>query len=235
MFNLSGFNHNRFNTPETIAAVRLRTNAYETVDGLFGIAQNVLLATNAAEQLNGTMNMLQGTLLQLSAIDAAEAFEATVSLVATSNQTANASEQVGGRMRLGSNVYQSHGLVEELQARPLLGANVYLRSISEEELVAVVNLGANVFSAADLYEIWAAVSEVENHDIRSVIIDVTLKPGDVLVLDSDNYTVLHNGENIIHKHSGDWVHLSRNTRHIQVDAGNAGSLASSILYTERYL
>lgn len=235
MFNLSGFNQSRFNLAETLDAVRLKTVASETIDGRFGLAQNVQLTTNAAEQVNGTMQMLQGTLLQMAAIDAAEAIAAKAALVATSSQTAAVVESVVGELHIGANVTPQHDSAETIAARLRLGANVYRRAVPDEAVSAAVVLGANVASAEDAFEMFSAISEAENAEVRTLLLDVILKPGDSLILDSENYTVFHNGESVLHKHSGAWVQLSRNTRNIQIDTGSAGALSAAVLFTERYL
>ena len=64
---------------------------------------------------------------------------------------------------------------------------------------------------------------------------LTLAPGDTVVIDSDNFVVLHNGENAIDKHTGIWPELTRETFDIQVSSGTLADLVTSILFTERYL
>lgn len=104
-----------------------------------------------------------------------------------------------------------------------------------ESILSDISVGADVYLGNTAYEIITAIAEAEATDVFSIEIDVTLAPGDTLVIDSDHYTVLHNGENILDKHSGDWVELSRNTRTLLVESGTPATLETSILYTERYL
>lgn len=96
------------------------------------------------------------------------------------------------------------------------------------------------------YEIWldvpsielvSQVTGVEATEETACLIDVTLEPGDLLVVDAANFSVLLNGENIVHLHSGDWLDaLKRNTSAItiQAETGN-GNLSAAIRYTEQYL
>ena len=64
---------------------------------------------------------------------------------------------------------------------------------------------------------------------------VTLRPGDILVIDSDNFRVLLNGENAIKYHSGDWIdELNRLSKSITV-AGGGNALETSIYFQELWL
>lgn len=66
---------------------------------------------------------------------------------------------------------------------------------------------------------------------------LTLKPGEVLIIDANTYNVLYNGNNAIWLQSGDWIdELDRETTDIKITAASgAANLSASIVYTERYL
>ena len=65
--------------------------------------------------------------------------------------------------------------------------------------------------------------------------DISLAPGQTLVVDSENLIVLLDGENIVARHSGRWCELDRKVRSVVISTGTAGAIESSILYTERWL
>lgn len=69
------------------------------------------------------------------------------------------------------------------------------------------------------------------------ILDVTLAPGQVLVIDSANYTVTIDGENAMDIHSGAWFNeLNRDTASISIHAAaGIANLSATLEYTERYL
>lgn len=67
---------------------------------------------------------------------------------------------------------------------------------------------------------------------------VSLPPGAVLEIDSDNFTVKLNGENVLYAQSGEWIFVSRDTQQISLDvtSWNAGTrLRGEMAYRERYL
>ena len=122
-----------------------------------------------------------------------------------------------------------------MDASLCVGATVYPRNHAREALAAELLLGADICQEMTAYEILSAVGSAEATTVLNATIDITLAPGDTLVIDSGNYVVLHNGENILHKHSGQWLELSPDTRTVQIGCGVPAELRTSILYTERYL
>lgn len=86
-----------------------------------------------------------------------------------------------------------------------------------------------------VYGIFGSVVSAES--LEEIIIDlsVTIKPGDILVIDSDNFRVLLNGENAIKYHSGDWIdELNRQSKSITI-SGGGDTLESSIYFQELWL
>ena len=66
-------------------------------------------------------------------------------------------------------------------------------------------------------------------------INVQLKPGSELRIDTENYTVLLDGKNILYLQSGDWPELSRDLAYITIDSLSGGTLTGEIVYSERWL
>ena len=68
-------------------------------------------------------------------------------------------------------------------------------------------------------------------------LNLTLMPGQRLIVDASNYNVLVDGENMIHTQVGEWLdELTRETNSITITAAEGGGgLSANILYTERFL
>lgn len=68
-------------------------------------------------------------------------------------------------------------------------------------------------------------------------INITLKPGDKLIIDSELYNVFQNGTSIIESQSGSWFdELDRNTVSLILQASsNVSDLSGRVVYTERFL
>ena len=85
------------------------------------------------------------------------------------------------------------------------------------------------------YGIFSAVISAETLEEISMDLSVTIKPDDILVIDSDNFRVLLNGENAIKYHSGAWIdELNRNSKSITI-SGGGDALESSIYFQELWL
>lgn len=87
------------------------------------------------------------------------------------------------------------------------------------------------------YELVSSSVNLEAVDIIVCELNLTLEPGQKLVIDAINYNVLLDGENAIWAQSGAWIdELTRETTSISVNASSGVSnLTANILYTERYL
>lgn len=233
MFNQGQFNLARFNVPrQTTAFVSLSTDAVELITAMLGISETVYLSTSAAEAYGVEAAAAQGILLTNTATEEVTAEARLIGLLLLQQ---DAQEAVTHSLRIGALVFGTADTQEAISAEVYAGAKVFAQTHGAETITAEALLGANVLPGNIAYEIISAQTSAEATDVFTISIDVTLKPGDTLVIDSDHYTVLHNGENILDKHSGDWLELSRNVRSVQVGSGTPATLKATVLYTERWL
>lgn len=72
-------------------------------------------------------------------------------------------------------------------------------------------------------------------DVDTITINVGLPAGGALRIDTNNYAVIMNGQNVLHLQVGEWVKLSRETQDISVSSGTGGSLEGNVVMTEIYL
>lgn len=72
-------------------------------------------------------------------------------------------------------------------------------------------------------------------DEERITIRCTIPAGGVLRIDTENYTVTLDGENILHLQEGDWPQLSRGLQQLLVASGTGGDLSGSLTYQEAYL
>ena len=87
------------------------------------------------------------------------------------------------------------------------------------------------------YELVSSSVNLEAVDIIVCELNITLKPGQKLIVDATNYNVLLDNENAIWAQSGAWIdELTRETSSISINASSGvANLSANILYTERYL
>lgn len=94
-----------------------------------------------------------------------------------------------------------------------------------------------VLSEVPLNELVTASVSVENIEESICYLDITLAPGQRLIIDSDQYNVYLDNENAVWIQRGDWIdELSRNTVNMEIIAASGTqNIQASILYTERFL
>lgn len=126
--------------------------------------------------------------------------------------------------------------VQESLGTSLLGSKNTPASLALEDALFSQPLGSKdvpgVLMAAEvLTSMMAAISQTT----QRAIFQVTIPPGGELRIDSELFTVLLNGENVLYAQSGDWINISRELLRITVECASGGGLSGQLIYTERYL
>ena len=110
--------------------------------------------------------------------------------------------------------------------------------LSESEINGNLHLSSTVFQQAEMFDLIDALCSAVNLDKKVCTLTVTLRPGQVMIIDSNIYNVWIDQENAVYVHSGDWLdELNRETQDFVITAasGKLTNIEASILYTERYL
>ncbi len=153
------------------------------------------------------------------------------------NPKPNFTETITEEVELGAKIGIPVNFVEIVNKNVILGADIAISAELEEAVNQSIILGADISMAVEGFELVSADATSEATETKVCILDITLRPGERLIIDANNYNVLLNGNNAIWVQSGDWIdELIRNTSEIRIDAAaGAGNISASILYTERYL
>ena len=153
------------------------------------------------------------------------------------NPKPNFVETISENVELGAVIGIPVNFTEIVNKNIILGADIAISTELEETVNPSIILGANIAIPAEGFELVSSDATSEAIETNVCVLDITLNPGDRLVIDANNYNVLLNGNNAIWVQSGDWIdELIRNTTEIKIDAAaGAGNINASILYKERYL
>lgn len=118
-----------------------------------------------------------------------------------------------------------------------IGADFCPTASISEEIDADTHLGADFYTVVENFELVSTSASSEAIEIKVCYLNITLQPGQRLIIDATNYNVLLDGENAIHTQSGDWIDaLNRMTSSLEIDAQSGrGNIEASIMYTERFL
>lgn len=232
MFNRARFNTTPFNA-EQLTGIALCTNAVLTVHAIIIVANQTYLFTNTQLQVSASVSGNQGILL---ITNTTETVSASLRLQSLIELQAGAIETVDGTVWVDFYFYATQYAKEAVLASLILGADYYTSKSSVASIGGILRLGASYYANAFPREIVDAWIGIDNLSTEIVSLNLAIPPNGKLVIDSDNYLVMVNGENFMDAHSGAWLdELCRNVIEITVEGTNTTNIASSLLYTERYL
>lgn len=235
MYNVGSFNEQGFNVLFGNDDVLYITEAMtETVDAMVSNSGDIHENIYGIEQYFSNSSAANGDLVTASI---SEAVNAEINSFPDHDLIVSCAEDVDCSAFASEDSYISGSLSEICNTDIFLSVTLYYSEALEAAL------GKAILAAADYYDADKAIYEIVYGSVgtskftyKYIAIDVTIPPGSTLIIDSENYNVLLDGENVIDKHSGDWLdELTRNTFDITLGSGVVGDLEGSLLYTERYL
>lgn len=147
------------------------------------------------------------------------------------------SETIDTETALGAEIRLPLALAEVIANRLTLGADIALELDGTETVESNTILGADIRLDPEGFELVLSSATADAIEMKVCVLNLTLRPGQRLIIDANNYNILLDGENAIYVQSGDWIdELIRNTTAIDITAASGDrNLQASILYTERFL
>lgn len=141
------------------------------------------------------------------------------------------------RASIGKDIYNAEELEMIFNQHAYMSLDVYASDELSEVFNGNFQIGKDVYmEPLEGFLVYNAQVTTQQMIINQIIIDAEIKPGDIIVINSEGYVVTRNGEDIIHTQSGAWFFLNRNTHDIQIEVtgGVVDDLSKEILYTTRY-
>jgi len=234
MYNSGKFNALKFNASTADNAIKLFSNSFETINAQLSATQIFYLTNNSYEIITAEVELVSGVIL---VANPSENVSSQCQIVGVVFLTENAHTDITASVIVGANYYWKNSPTETITANLILGGKYYLSSESKESVTALVRCGTQHYIKNDAYNLVnASIGAIYSVEIKNIEISVTLPVNSKLVIDSDNYLVLLDGENVIEKHLGAWLDdLNRNVMSVEISGAELTSILSTILYTERYL
>jgi len=127
-------------------------------------------------------------------------------------------------------------LAEEISARfnPVLWA---LGEMSEAIDWKTMTVTLHLYPEIDPF-FASIVMRIDGEQTTETIMELpmlVMQPGSVLVIDSENYTITLDGQNVIHAYQGDWFDFMPELREMAITSNVSGAPRVSVLFEERYL
>lgn len=131
---------------------------------------------------------------------------------------------------------------DEIHFAPTVLGRLELSMSSLHTLEIPAVLGQDCYLSFDYPASAHEISALVDSQITSILFsvqnaefEIDISPGSTLVIDSENYVVLLDGEDVIWCQSGEWLFLNRNTYDVIFDFVGGTETEKKVLYTERWL
>lgn len=143
-------------------------------------------------------------------------------------------EKLEIKSTINADYYLSHELTEKLKISGKLVLDIFINQNNTEKLKVFSNLSSNIETSVNVSEVLILNPTVTQLDkLITKINDITLRPGESIVINSDNFTVYDKDNNLLYAYEGNWINISRDTLILEV--GCDGDISGNLIVTERYL
>ena len=232
-FNLSKFNQTYFNRLNVVT-LSFEVGITESISGTAAIAAEVRATAAISEKVSASAAGQSGVLVSAAY---AEEIGGSASLGISALPVMNVSETVSGIVSGAGRYDPPVRFTEDIDSVTDPGAMNSIKAAFDEVISADSILGVLIPIRASFYELVNASANVETTETVVCSIDITLQPGDRLIIDAVNYNVYLNDENVVETHRGEWIdELNRDTINLEIIASSGTeNLSASLVYTERFL
>lgn len=141
-----------------------------------------------------------------------------------------------GKIDASQNFYIETLFPEYLLSHSYLSSNIPAHFTSLDDVSGKCYASKNITDIS-FFGTEIILATVSGGTVEDLIlsINVSIPPGGELRIDSDNYTVLLDGENVLYSQSGYWPILSRELSTMTIDSGTGGEISGEIVFSERWL
>ena len=230
-YNLSSFN--RSNSTE----IYIKIKGAESITAAIGIALNYFGFAIGNEKVNKpSLTGVQAKFIEAVFEEIID--KSTIEAQASAILSSVFSEEIDSDAKLSAEIRPFLLMSENVTENIIVSPNLFLKRQGLEEINNGIQfISARVHPDVAGYEFINSSASLRNIDTKVCILTTTLKPGEILIVDANNYNVLLNSQNAIEIQSGDWIdELNRNTTEIKLTASSGmANMSATILYTEKYL
>lgn len=233
-FNQTIFNRGPFNLSDSANASWLIVEALETVDAVTAVSKDVFLLCIPNEKV--TID-IHGENFKNFTANAHEVLGYNVALEGNFWRDVQFNEKLDHTVGLSVEYRPQISGLEEHKCEAYLAYSASLSISAEETIEEETTVFCEYYTVFSGNELVSQVSDATVVEEIACLLNLTLEPGQHLIVDASNYNVLVGNDNMIHTQEGEWLdELTRDTLSITVTAAEGGAgLTANILYTERYL
>ena len=160
----------------------------------------------------------------------------SVSMVANVDVSDDMTSNMYGEPYSSQNIYDAVSFINDVTGSSYLSINIHTSFDTSGTVLGSSAICKNI-SDSDIFATEVFLSTVGGGTVEDFVlaINISIPPGGELRIDSENYTVTLNGENVLYAQSGYWPILSRELAQMTVDSGTGGKMTGEIVYSELWL
>lgn len=233
-FNQTIFNRGPFNLSDSANATWFDIEAMETVDAVTSVSKDVYLLCIPHE---GIGISIHGENFKNFSVNAHEVLGYNVALEGTYWMDVQFDEKMDTTIKLSVEFRPYLELFETHDCKAEIKYSRHIWVSAEETVDEETTVFCEYHTVFDGNELVSQVADLVVVEEIACVLNLTLQPGERLIVDANNYNVLVDDQNMIYTQEGEWLdELTRDTYSITVTAASGGAgLEAKILYTERYL
>ena len=234
LFNRNGFNRGKFNIPADSELQEIPINVYFK-DGL---KANLSLGVELNDRLVLTDKLGQTSYLT---IGMPAKYQLAAQLLNTTHMVIIVTIRhkfvgvLNNNAYAGKEIYNKEDYKEVMNIEAYIGKDMYSKAKIEDTLENETILGKLIYTSYYMAEILNVNIDATTLEHESIILDVALKPGEEIEINSNLFTAYNGDENILYLYDGDWVYLEPNSQELIIRTGNDGEIAAQMLYREGWL
>lgn len=228
-YNLSGFNINS-NINDNL---EIEMSCYERYNSTVTFSKNTELKIICDENLNNKSN-LSMTTPEVINLGVDINFEAKLLLFIVIELNTN--ENINNNVYLSSNYEINNDFAENFNYKINAAAQIDFEIENVEDLKNITNIGKNILFK-EYIQNEELITNFSGNFINNKILNIKtlIKPGQTLIIDSNNFTVFIDDKNVLNSYSGEWINLSREIESIEISATEGNNITGEVIYKEYYL
>lgn len=232
MFNNTRYSLARYSLNLETRTIEVVESFAEAVKCVAGVAIPVEVRERYADTVQG---YTRGTISVMSNMAADEALSSLSTMSANIIVRATAAETLAAAVEGKKDVSAALTSADSLAASARGSKDTPATLGAYEALTASAVGSKDIYIAVVVADTLTAIMEATSQTTEIAVVQVTIPPGGELRLDSENFSAMLNGENVLHAQSGDWINISRELLRLLVESSTGGALEGQLIYTERYL
>lgn len=183
-------------------------------------------------ELKGYINLIGGIPVDA---DLKASYHSDAKAIAQVAENIDSVARLRAAANIGADIYGDSEMELQVDASAMPHLLIGSSCSAEAGFNTSTRLGAFYPNELFMVGILSAGADLAEYEEEVFLLDVEMPVGAELRINTEDYTVTLDGENILHLQEGDWLRLSRGLMSAHVDSGSRGILSGEISYKERWL